>query len=292
MKTDSSKNNTLKKSVYSLIKSHWQQPAILAFFAGMLLFIFLSGICSDEPQSDFKYIEPFTPTLTDSDPTNSGDSGSSPENGSCVEIQYPLDLNKATYEQLCGIKGIGEVTARAIIDFRNEHGIITSLEQLTEISGIGENTVELLSQYLYISEEDYIPYDLSTIPDPTAAQTKPPTETTTPERTKTEKSSRTKTVTQPQTETEPPQTSPPETETFQFSDPASDPQGEPVRRPVNINTASAEEIAKCLLLPLEKAQDIVDIREQISYYSAVSELFLVDSLTEEEIYEIADYVLL
>ncbi len=284
MQTDSPEKNDnkapekkgFKDSVRAIINKHRQHLAIAAFFAGMLLFIFISGMKYDAQQT-VRYIDPLTSKII-------GDSSEKSENYdnsesltdskiSENEKQFPLDINKATYSQLCEIEGIGGKTAGAIISFRSEHGVITSIEQLAEISGFGEKTVKLLSEYLYVSDDCYIPYTTPTRPvENTSSQTK------------TEKSKQEKTVTKrARVETEPPQTSPPETESSQFSEPA------PTRRPVNINRASAEEIADCLLLTLEKAQDIVAVREQIGVFSNVNELFLVDSLTEEEIAEIAEF---
>ena len=62
-------------------------------------------------------------------------------------------------------------------------------------------------------------------------------------------------------------------------------------RPVNINTASADEISECLLIDIELAEGIVSLREQIGYYSSVDELFLVDGLGEKTISRVAGYVI-
>lgn len=54
----------------------------------------------------------------------------------------PIDLNAATIDQLISLPGIGETRAFQIIDRRNALGGFTTLEQLLEISGIGEKTLE------------------------------------------------------------------------------------------------------------------------------------------------------
>ena len=63
-------------------------------------------------------------------------------------------------------------------------------------------------------------------------------------------------------------------------------------RPVNINTASADEISECLLIDIELADEIVSLREQIRYYSSVDELFLIDGLESGTISRIAGCVVL
>jgi len=50
-----------------------------------------------------------------------------------------LDLNLATVEQLDGLPGIGPVLAQRIVDWRTEHSRFASVDQLREVSGIGES---------------------------------------------------------------------------------------------------------------------------------------------------------
>jgi competence protein ComEA len=49
-----------------------------------------------------------------------------------------VDLNTATPEQLEELPGVGEVLARRITEYRDGHGGFRSVEQLREVSGIGE----------------------------------------------------------------------------------------------------------------------------------------------------------
>ena len=52
-----------------------------------------------------------------------------------------LDLNSATAEQLRGLPSIGEVRAQAIVSFREARGPFASVEDLTQVSGIGMETL-------------------------------------------------------------------------------------------------------------------------------------------------------
>jgi competence protein ComEA len=56
----------------------------------------------------------------------------------------PISLGSATVEQLDGIEGIGPVTAQKIIEFRDQHGGLSSIAQLDEVDGIGPSTMETL----------------------------------------------------------------------------------------------------------------------------------------------------
>ncbi|PSL00965.1 competence protein ComEA [Murinocardiopsis flavida] len=49
-----------------------------------------------------------------------------------------IDLNTATLEQLDTLPGVGPVLAERILDFRTENGGFRSIEQLQDVSGIGE----------------------------------------------------------------------------------------------------------------------------------------------------------
>jgi competence protein ComEA len=56
----------------------------------------------------------------------------------------PISLGSATLEQLDSIEGIGPVTAQKILDFRTQHGGISSVAELDRVSGIGPATMETL----------------------------------------------------------------------------------------------------------------------------------------------------
>jgi competence protein ComEA len=60
----------------------------------------------------------------------------------------PISLSTATAAELDTIDGIGPVTAEGIIEFREEHGGLSSVDQLDQISGIGPATMEALREGL------------------------------------------------------------------------------------------------------------------------------------------------
>jgi competence protein ComEA len=60
----------------------------------------------------------------------------------------PISLGSADQAALETIDGIGPVTAADIIQFRDENGGISSIDQLDQIPGIGPTTIESLSDRL------------------------------------------------------------------------------------------------------------------------------------------------
>jgi competence protein ComEA len=50
----------------------------------------------------------------------------------------PVSLNAATADQLDTLPGVGPVLAQHIIDYRTQHGGFTSVDQLREVTGIGD----------------------------------------------------------------------------------------------------------------------------------------------------------
>jgi competence protein ComEA len=53
-----------------------------------------------------------------------------------------INVNTATNTELEELPGVGEVIAQAIVDYRTENGSFTSVDQLLDVSGIGDATLE------------------------------------------------------------------------------------------------------------------------------------------------------
>ena len=49
-----------------------------------------------------------------------------------------MDLNTATVNELEALPGIGSVRAAAIVEHRNTHGPFQRVDDLVEVSGIGD----------------------------------------------------------------------------------------------------------------------------------------------------------
>ena len=71
-------------------------------------------------------------------PGPSGGSGGGSGGGGAVS------LNSADAAELTTLQGVGEVTAAAIVEHRESIGGFTSIDQLTEVRGIGPAKLEAL----------------------------------------------------------------------------------------------------------------------------------------------------
>ena len=74
------------------------------------------------------------PAPAPGEPAPAGDDSSSPGGSASGS---GVSLNSATAEELTELKGVGEVTAQAIVAYREEHGGFKDVEELLEVSGIG-----------------------------------------------------------------------------------------------------------------------------------------------------------
>jgi len=81
---------------------------------------------------------------------NSGGSCSSTEESSSYSGEGRVNINAATIESLQLIPGIGEVKAKSIVEYRNKNGGFKSIEEIKNISGIGDKTFEKLRDYIDI----------------------------------------------------------------------------------------------------------------------------------------------
>ena len=88
--------------------------------------------------------------------TNSSSSNSSASNSSGLResqssiIYSIVNINTATQTELETLPGIGPSLALKIINYRNENGKFSSIEEIKNVSGIGESKFEDLKNYITI----------------------------------------------------------------------------------------------------------------------------------------------
>lgn len=62
----------------------------------------------------------------------------------------PININTASIPLLTCLPGIGEALATRIIEYREQHGAFSSVDELMNVSGIGEKKLEGLRDYVLI----------------------------------------------------------------------------------------------------------------------------------------------
>ncbi|MEF2291997.1 MULTISPECIES: ComEA family DNA-binding protein [Virgibacillus] len=61
-----------------------------------------------------------------------------------------IRINQATVEEIEALNGIGPAKAEAIVQYRDENGHFQQIEDLLEVSGIGEKTLESLEDDIQV----------------------------------------------------------------------------------------------------------------------------------------------
>jgi competence protein ComEA len=67
-----------------------------------------------------------------------------------TELTYRVDLNHAGHAELLQLPGVGETLAVRIEDYREEHGGFGSVDELTNVRGIGQATLERLRPHVLV----------------------------------------------------------------------------------------------------------------------------------------------
>lgn len=101
------------------------------------------GADPSAPEPDAPGSEP-APAAGQTEPSADEPAPQEPESSEAVRV----NVNTADLAELMKLPGIGEVKARSILDYREEHGDFLRPEDLLAVKGIGEKTLEKLRPYL------------------------------------------------------------------------------------------------------------------------------------------------
>ena len=63
-----------------------------------------------------------------------------------------VNINTDNVYELMQLDGIGEKTAKQIIEFRKENGNFEVIEDVMRVPGIGEKKFEAIKEYIYVEE--------------------------------------------------------------------------------------------------------------------------------------------
>ena len=122
-------NNTINKATF------------LSFF--VMLIVLFSGI--------FAIVIGYTPDIEVVAKIYNSNISSTYETSSNLVIQdEPININTATLELLMQLDGIGEKKAAAIIAYREENGHFEKIEDMLNVTGIGDKTFALIKDKIKV----------------------------------------------------------------------------------------------------------------------------------------------
>ena len=61
-----------------------------------------------------------------------------------------VNINTATVDQLDTLPGIGPTTAQNIVDYRNQHGLFSQIEDIMNVPGIGPATFDVIKDLISV----------------------------------------------------------------------------------------------------------------------------------------------
>lgn len=82
--------------------------------------------------------------------TGTGETAASVSDTGAEKTEKKLDLNTADAAELELLPGIGEVLARRILDYREERGGFLAVEELLNVSGIGDKKFESIKDLVIV----------------------------------------------------------------------------------------------------------------------------------------------
>jgi competence protein ComEA len=121
-----------------------RRPGVYEFAAGARVIDAIEAAGGARPGADLQVLNLAAPLVD-------GSQILVPKEGEAAPVPAPIpgapagglvNVNTATAAELETLPGIGEVTAQAIIDHRTENGPFTSVDQLLDVTGIGDVTLE------------------------------------------------------------------------------------------------------------------------------------------------------
>ena len=121
-------------------KPYWILIGITCAFLCLVLGIFIGRNLSDTNL-----------TIEDNASANSvvsqGNQNDATDSSESENKDGKVNINTATAKQLQLLPGIGEVIAQRIVDYRTESGPFKSVDDLLNVSGIGDAKLEQLKPY-------------------------------------------------------------------------------------------------------------------------------------------------
>lgn len=179
-------------------------------------------------------------------------------------VNFPIDINSAGIDELKALDGIGDATASKIIEYRETYGSFKNREELLNVSSIGEKKLEKIYDFIFVENESYDE------PDNSDSEIYDDNDYNNDDIRLEESDFSDEQDSVPETE-------PTEITTEEFI-------------LINLNTALKEDFMKLPYVDENIADDIIELRNTIQYFSHPYELLMVESLTQQQVAEIIKFV--
>ncbi len=185
-------------------------------------------------------------------------------------VNFPIDINSAGIDELKALDGIGDATASKIIEYRETYGSFKNREELLNVSGIGEKKLEKIYDFIFVENESYDEPDNSDSEIFNEPEIYDDNDYNNDDIQLQESDFSDEQDSVPETE-------PTEITTEEFI-------------LINLNTALKEDFMKLPYVDENIADDIIELRNTIQYFSHPYELLMVESLTQQQVAEIIKFV--
>lgn len=158
------------KDLFVDVKGKVKQPGIYSFSANERvhhIILRAGGFLSDADRNRINLALPLSdgmvvwvPSVTDKTSLGSSlpfpcgealNKPFSPSSSNTSSGSAKINLNTASLDQLLSLPGIGEAKAKAILTFREKKGGFKSVEQLLEVTGIGDKMFEKIKEKVVIN---------------------------------------------------------------------------------------------------------------------------------------------
>ena len=185
-------------------------------------------------------------------------------------VNFPIDINSAGIDELKALDGIGDAAASKIIEYRETYGSFKNREELLNVSGIGEKKLEKIYDFIFVENESYDEPDNSDSEIFNEPEIYDDNDYNNDD------------IQLQESDFSDEQDSVPETESTEIT------TEEFIL--INLNTALKEDFMKLPYVDENIADDIIELRNTIQYFSHPYELLMVESLTQQQVAEIIKFV--
>ena len=125
--------------------------SVLYILTALVCGVFLGIGISSIPDKSFEKL--YTSSIQSADisvtPTSSVDESGSVEQND-TESAIKVNINTADKTELMILPGIGETKAEAIIKYRGDNGFFISIEEIKNVSGIGDGLFEKIKDIICV----------------------------------------------------------------------------------------------------------------------------------------------